>query len=204
MKSTGLILLACLLLALRTMAQAPEKAAPDDLVVMAEIVGYSKSVYKGKERYMLYAKMVIRNTTDHVHDIHMMSCDWFSSWVVRRAQGGLESICITGCDTNHPTTVAIPVGEAVIFNSPLFWLNGIVSNENESSKAVSFSIGFADLMSREDVWDFATRNNDEVEMVKHAQAVYWSYNLTTEIDLATLKEIDGKQFGGYYLTNSGK
>ena len=59
-------------------------------------------------------------------------------------------------------------------------------------------------MSREDVWDFATRNNDEVEMVKHAQAVYWSYNLTTEIDLATLKEIDGKQFGGYHLTNSGK
>ena len=39
MKKIGLLLLAGLLLALPTVAQAPEKAAPDDLVVTAEIVG---------------------------------------------------------------------------------------------------------------------------------------------------------------------
>ena len=50
----------------------------------------------------------------------------------------------------------------------------------------------------------ATRNNSEVEMVKHARVVYWSNKLTNEIDLATIKEMDGKQVGGYYLTNNRK
>ena len=42
MKRTVLLLLACLTLALPTVAQAPERAAPDDLVVTAEIVGYGR------------------------------------------------------------------------------------------------------------------------------------------------------------------
>ncbi len=73
MKRTVLHLLACLLLALRTVAQAPEKAAPDDLVVTAEIVGYAfvaimgpkgKSVQNSKPILSLSAKMMVRNNTN--------------------------------------------------------------------------------------------------------------------------------------------
>ena len=207
MKRTALLLLACLLLALRTVAQAPEKAAPDDLVVTAEIVGYSKSAYKGKEHYMLYAKMMIRNTTIHPRDIAMMSCSWDESWLISNEQGISETFFVLSCGKNYPSTFTIPVGESMVFNCLLILMNGHIARPNDATRATSFRLGFLDLPS-EAVWNgFHAKAEEQrvLEKIKKARAVYWSNALTTEIDLAATKEIDGRQYPTeYHLTKGGK
>ena len=140
MKRSVLFLLACLLLALPTVAQVPEKAAPDDLVVTAEIVGYSKviiypsdfsnPVSRRKLRrflkqpskeyaYQLHAKMVVRNTTNHPREISMMGCDWPESWVASNSSSFFQPTSQPGCDKNSPVSIEIPAGQAIIFLCPL-------------------------------------------------------------------------------------
>lgn len=206
MKRTVLILLACLLLALPTVAQAPEKAVPDDLVITAEIVGYSKSVIEGKEHCMLYAKVMIRNATNHVRDISMMSCGWDESWLTSDARGFSETIFQVSCDKNTPTVVSIPVGESVIFNCPLILMNGYIAKPDDITRAQLFRLGFLDL-TFEDIWNgFYAKPSEKriLEKIKKARAVYWSNTLTNAVDLAVIKEISGKEYPSYYLTNSSK
>lgn len=140
MKRLVLLLLACLMLVLPAVAQALQKAAADDLVVTAEIVGYSKfiiypsdfsnPVSRRKLRrylkqpskeyaYRLNAKMVVRNTTVHPREINMMDCDWPRSWVASGTDGFFEPTWQPGCDKNSPISIEIPAGEAIIFMCPL-------------------------------------------------------------------------------------
>ena len=124
MKRTVPLLLACLMLALRTVAQAPEKAAPDDLVVTAEIVGYEYALLNrqyssrrsqdenGERGIILGVKLTIRNTTNRKRDITVMTCSWNDSWIAK----GAYFICGPwGCDANYPYTTTIPPGQQVDF-----------------------------------------------------------------------------------------
>ena len=207
MKRTVLLLLACLLLALPTVAQAPEKAALDDLVVTAEIVGYShepgyKDNFKGVEfdvpsSIHLYAKMTIRNTTGHPREINMLKCGWYGSWITQFTQGGFVPMSIAGCDSNYPIAVTIPVGEAIVFNCPLLWIHACVKNKIEAGAAVSFNLGFADL-SFDDVGHFDSID-DIKQVIKHARGIYWSNTLNSEIDLAAMKEV-AQPYPTYHLT----
>ena len=152
MKRTVLHLLACLLLALRTVAQAPEKAAPDDLVVTAEIVGYAfvaimgpkgKPVQNSKPILSLSAKMMVRNNTNHQREIAVMRCSWHWAWTSK----GAYSICgPSGCDGNFPEPIMIPAGQAVEFYDKL------CANESEGSVSdsiKSFQLGFIDVADKD-------------------------------------------------------
>ena len=207
MKRIGLILLTFLLLVLPTVAQTPEKVAPDDLVVTAEIVGYSKSVIKGKDYYTLRAKMAIRNTANYSREINMMSCAFPESWVASSASGLLEPTFQPICDHNTPTIVTIPSGEAVVFNCPLLLIDAHVYNPEVLDEVVSFRLGFIDLTFR-DVWDGFNEISHADRLlakIQKARAVYWSNVITTQINLTTAEEITGADFYSHYvLTQNGK
>ena len=115
MKRTGLMLLACLMLALPTVAQAPEKAAPKDLVVTAEIVGHTYEPAEkldGKPTLVLSARMTVRKTTNHKREITVMFCDWDWAWTSK----GAYRICGPNyCDANFPEPIIIPPGQSVEF-----------------------------------------------------------------------------------------
>ena len=118
MKRTVLLLLACLLLALRTVAQAPEKAAPDDLVVTAEIVGHRYStVYtlNGRPQLILATRLTLHNQSVRPRTVTLMTCDWDASWHI----DGPYRFISHGCDHNFPELVVIPVGQALVFYGEL-------------------------------------------------------------------------------------
>ena len=217
------MLLACLTLALRTVAQVPEKAAPDDLVVTAEIVGYAPNALphlrEAQQRIILYAKMTIRNTSDHVRDIFMMSCDWPSSWIAKGSKGLFTPTLQPSCDKNAPTVVSIPVGEAAVFECPLLLMNGRNANVQERDSTYSFQLGFVEFAPG--FQDFGyTRTMLEFEddgrsakKLKNRRArnkemppkVYWSNFISSKINQLTAKEITGdRRYFSYYLTHNGK
>ena len=180
MKRTVLLLLACLLLALPTVAQAPEKAAPDDLVVTAEIVGYSKLVYQSKTYNMLNAKMVVRNTTSHLREITMMSCDWPESWVASISNELVELTWQRGCDRNFPIIIWIPAGEAVVFNCPMYGVNAYSKGSESLSTPLSIKLGFIDLplqAFQEGINGTGVKARIQAKMQK-AENVYWTDLLT--------------------------
>ncbi len=171
MKRIGLMLLTCLLLALPTVAQAPEKAAPDDLVVTAEIVGYEfvaimspkgKPVRDSKPVLSLSAKMMIRNTTNHNRQIVVMRCSWHWAWT----SNGAYSICgPSSCDGNFPEPIIIPAGQTVEFYDRL------CANESQgyaSDSIKSFQLGFIDIVEK-DYKAFVSNEN----LLKEP-TVYWS------------------------------
>lgn len=207
MKKTGLFLLACLALALPTVAQAPEEAAPNDLVVSAEIVGYSKWAYAGKTYNMLHAKMVVRNSTNHPREINMMSCDWPESWVASGARGFFEPTYQLSCDKNTPTVVTIPAGEAVVFKCPLYGINAYSENPESFNGLLSIKFGFIDLRLQ-DVWDGFHGIPQKERMqakIQKARAVYWSNAITNKINMTTVQEITGDgRYLSYSLAWNGK
>ena len=85
-------------------------------------------------------------------------------------------------------------------------MNGYIAKHNEITGENSFRLGFLD-RTLADVWNGIHAKTTEemvLEKLKRAKAVYWSNALTTEIDPATTKEIYGKQFPNYHLTQGGK
>ena len=207
MKRTGLLLLTCLLLALRTVAQAPEKAAPDDLVVTAEIVGYSKWTYAGKTYNRLHAKMVVRNTTNHPREINMMSCDWPESWVASGTKALFEPTYQLSCDKNIPITVTIPAGEAAVFKCPLYGVNAYTEKPESPNSQISIKLGFIDL-TLQAVWDgfYGIPQKERIRAkIQKARAVYWSNMITNKINMNTIEEITGdNRYLNYSLAWNGK
>ena len=199
MKRTGLILLACLTLALQAVAQAPEKPAPDDLVVTAQIVSYigydvTKSFANSKvpDEVMLIVNMTVRNMTDHSRDIFMMDCDWPNSWVSNGPTGLAEVTIQPGCDKNSPQSYTIPPHEALIFDCRLLCMRGRLVKRGEKRDPKCFQLGFLDFASRDDVWIDATENIHTMktsDRVKNARAIYWSNILTNEVFTPTTKAV---------------
>ena len=207
MKRTVLHLLACLLLALRTVAQAPEKAAPDDLVVTAEIVGYeapdiTKTFVHSKRitEVPIYAKMTVRNMTDHTRNIFTMTCDWPFSWIADGPNGLTDVSFQPGCDHNSPWTFSIPAHEAVIFNCRLWFINGYLIEPGEHYNAKSFRLGFLDVACEADVWNYFAIGNphiDIADMVKKSAHVYWSNTLSDVVKPGNTKKIEANRFNWY-------
>ena len=199
MKSIGSILLACLTLALQTVAQAPEKAEPDDLVVTAEVVGHSHEPAESpesKSKLILYVRLNIRNQTNHPRDITTMSCGWDDSWINK----GAFRFCGWGCDKNIDKPITIPAGQSVIFYGPVCRLR------EKAGETTSFALGFIDFMAV-DFWSSAFRSSKAKRWSKllNARAVYWSNELNGNIDLATTPEVTGSdQYPRYSLSESGK
>ncbi|GAA4040528.1 hypothetical protein GCM10022409_28080 [Hymenobacter glaciei] len=189
------------------MAQAPEKTAPDDLVVTAEIVGYSRELgYKDNVRgvevdvppYLcLYAKMTVRNTTNHVRNVIMYNCEWSASWVATGPHGLFNATYIPSCGKNFVAPVPIPAGDALVFNCPLY-VNGHIIKNGEPITTEYFKLGFVDYSSTDD----ASRSTDKElrDRVKIARVVYWSNALTTTVDPRVLKELtgEGRYFSYHY------
>ena len=203
MKRTGLILLACLLLAWRAVAQAPAKAVPDDLVVTAEIVGYvapdiTKTFAHSKRitEVPIYTKMTVRNMTDHPRSISIMTCDWPDSWVYNGPNGLLEVSFQLGCDNNHPETYSIPAREAVLFNCRLWFINGYLTEPGERYDAKCFRLGFLDFSSEDDVMDNTVRipRIETADRIRKAAHVYWSDTLSDVINPVTMKKTEDKRF----------
>lgn len=167
--------------------QAAAQPAPDDLVVTAEIVGYSKWYYAGETYSMLHAKMVVRNTTIFPRDINMMSCDWPGSWVASSNTRGLfEPTWQISCDKNSPTSITIPSGGAVVFTCPLYGINAYSENLASLNKPLSIKLGFIDL-TLQDVWDgFHGIPNEEIiqAKIRKARRVYWSNEISNKINMS--------------------
>ena len=192
MKRIGLILVACLMLMLQAVAQAPEKAVPDDLVVTAEIVGYEfvaitspkgKPVRDSKPILSLSAKMMIRNNTNHQREIVVMRCSWHWAWTSK----GAYSICgPNGCDGNFPEPIIIPAGQTVEFYDKL------CANESEGSASdniKSFQLGFIDIQYEE--YKRFILNKE----LSREPVVYWSNVLRDDARPIATKEVEEKIFG---------
>ena len=193
MKRTVLLLLACLLLALPTVAQVPEKAAPDDLVVTAEIVGYS---YKPAEspgnehKLLLYVRLNVRNQTNSPREITFYSCGWPAYWIPKGTVVGFDFV---GCDKNYPRTLPIPANQSIIFYGP------VRVRENDD-KPTTFALGFVDFTAA-DFESKAFRKAKWRDKLLESKAVYWSNELNSNIDLTTTPEIKGSdQYPMYRLT----
>lgn len=189
MKRTVLLLLTCLLLALPTVAQTLEKAAPNDLVVTAEIVGYEFAAVKSpkgkpmrdsKPVLSLSAKMMIRNNTNHQREIVVMRCSWHWAWTSK----GAYSICgPSGCDGNFPEPILIPAGQTVEFYDKL------CANESKDFASDSlklFQLGFIDVADK-DYKAFLFN-----ERLSHEPVVYWSNVLKDDVRPIATEEIKRK------------
>ena len=194
MRRSVLLLLARLLLALPTVAQAPEKAVLNDLVVTAEIVGHS---YKPAERHaikpklILYVRLNIRNQTNHSRDITIMSCGWDDSWI----QKGTYGFCGWGCDKNIPKTLTLPPNQSLVFYGPLCrW-------HESAGKMPGFALGFLDSAGCYYGIDSLKMRD---KLLKNS-VVYWSNELNGNIDPTITPEIKGsQQYPRYSLSESGK
>ena len=201
MKRLGLILLTCLMLALQAVAQAPEKPAPVDLVVTAEIVGYQRQTLwekKDPREVTLFAKMTVRNIADHSRTIFMMNCDWPNSWIGNGSNGLSHVTFQPGCDKNAPHSFMIPANEAVVFNCPLYLVRGYLIKSGEHNETMCFRFGFVDL----DSWDSVSNyNRAEIpEKIRRARGIYWSNILTNELDPIAAKEVTSPSNLTYHLT----
>ena len=206
MKTTVLLLLVCLLLALPTVAQAPEKTAPDDLVVTAEIVGYKYSQPQTQAKlkrnkpdvsvpYLsLYSKMSLRNKTNKNRSVCVMTCSWENSWVDDMPY----SLLAWTCDHNFPVTINIPPGEALVFYAPLF---DVVRRSTSSLDSVMhFKMGFIDLMESD--YNYVGSKRREVG---EKRVVYWSNELSNDTRPIISPEVAAKANDHcFYLTKNGE
>ncbi len=178
--------------------QAAAQPAPDDLVVTAEIVGYSYKTMEGpeaKSRLILYVRVKVRNQTNYPREVTLWTCSWDDSWIHK----GEYSFCGWGCDKNFTMPMTIPAGQSVVFYGPLCRLH---ENGNE---ATSFALGFVDY-TEADFWSniFRKRNKRWNKLLK-SRSIYWSNELNGNIDPATTPEITGSdRYNGYYLSEAGK
>lgn len=196
MKRTVLLLLACLLLALPTLAQEPAKTAPDDLVVTAEIVGHSFGLsYKqsqnleNKPELIFYVRLTVHNRINKAREITFYSCSWDDSWVHKGAIG----FDVWGCDKNYPRTLLIPANQSIVFYGP-------VRVRENGDEPTTFALGFIDFTAA-DFWSKAFRKDKWRNKLLESKAVYWSNVLNSNIDPATTPEIKGSdQYPTYRLT----
>ncbi|MET4075698.1 hypothetical protein [Hymenobacter sp. UYCo722] len=193
MKRIGMILLACLLLALPTVAQAQEKPAPNDLVVTAEIVGYSHKPAGSavnKPQLILYVRLSVRNQTNSPREITFYSCSWYASWIQKGTVAGFD---VMGCDKNYPRTLPIPANQSIVFYGP-------VRVRENSDEPTTFALGFVDFTAAE-FSSKAFRKDTWRDKLLESKAVYWSNELNSNIDPATTPEIRGSdQYPTYRLT----
>ena len=186
MKRTVLLLLTCLLLALRTVAQAPEKAAPDDLVVTAEIIDHQYldiDSSKGKTVLTFSAKLLVQNNTHHDRKIVVMFCDWEWSWT---SQGAYRICGPSGCDANFPETIVIPSGQSVEFYDRL------CPNKSDNQILDSpgmFRLGFIDL-SEKGYLKFIRGKN-----ILTNPRIYWSNQLRDGVRPVATEEVREKVLG---------
>ena len=199
MKRVGLILLACLMLALPTVAQAPEKAVPDDLVVTAEIIGHSyKSapIPESKSQLILYVRLDVRNQTNHPREITFYSCGWESSWIQRGAVG----FDVWGCDKNYLSTRPIPARQSIIFYGP-------VRVRMDGDRPTSFALGFVDFNEADFEHKVFHRKFKKKRWDKflESKVVYWSNELNSHIAPTATPEITGSgQYPRYSLPEDEK
>ena len=178
MKRTVLLPLACLLLALRTVAQAPEKAAPDDLVVTAEIVDHeytlvdrrysSRRSLNGEPGLVLGIKMTVRNTTNHERAITVMNCSWSWLWAAK----GAYFVCgPSGCDANYPYSIIIPPRQAVDFYDEL-----CTDTPAQSADSIRvFQLGFTDIPLQQ----FNQKPSKKQQLFK--PVIYWSNTISDDV-----------------------
>ena len=172
MKRIGLMLLACLLLALPTVAQAPEKAAPNDLVVTAEIVGHRYStIYtlNGRPQLILATCLTLRNQSTHPRTVTMMTCDWDASWEIE----GPYRFESHGCDHNSPESITIPVGQALVFYGELEHYR---NQPGQQDSVAHFKALFYDITDRNLNAFFSNKRISCKQPTK-----YWSNELTDNI-----------------------
>jgi hypothetical protein len=179
---------------------AGQTAAPaaSDLAVTAEIIGHSykpaKSI-ENKPQLILYVKLNVHNRTGKPREIAFYSCGWDGSWITR----GNVSFDVWGCDKNYLNSLCIPPRQSIIFYGP------IRVREN-SDKPTSFALGFVDF-TEADFGSKAFRKYKAERWTKllNARTVYWSNELTGNIDPATTPEVKGKdQYHYYSLSQAGK
>ncbi|GAB3737743.1 hypothetical protein GCM10027594_18420 [Hymenobacter agri] len=199
MKTTALLLLTCLLLALRTVAQAPEKTAPEDLVVTAEILSHRYQAPKngiGKPQLVLYAKLVVRNKTNHDRKILTMSCSWTACWTYT---GGFLPSANEICEKNTFTEIVIPVGRTLVFYCPLFDCRKTKYVRSSDNGTVSdFKVGLVDFT---DLEDFMGSMRGAVKN----RTVYWSNQLNADVSVKRTPKVAAHKQPAYYtVVASGK
>lgn len=192
--------------------------APNDLVVTAKIVGYGYDFVwgeKGPGPITLYAEMTVRNSTDHIRDIYIMSCSWPESWLASWPHGLFNPTFQPICDKNSRTRISIPVGEAVIFNCPLYMWSKLSTKNGSAGEVLIFRMGFVDLKptnllnfkddGRDARASIKQKKSAKLKKEKIAPDVYWSHFITNEINPDTAKKItgDGRYFS-YHLTQNSK
>ena len=188
MRSRFFLLLLLLPMCGRVCGQVAAQPAPTDLVVTGEIVGYGREpkwLAKNSTDVILYAKMVVRNTTNHPRQVCMMACDWAISWVAKASKKDslFTPTFLPACTANFPICLTIPVGEEFIFSCPLLLVNGYFVDSKKPRQLVYFRLGFIDLKNEEDV--LSSRGLKIPDKITSARAVYWSNLLSNAIDLTT-------------------
>ena len=210
MHRTVLLLLTCLLPALPTVAQAPEKAAPDDLVVTAEIVGYGRATFfetKDPSAVTLFVKMSVRNTTDRPRAIITRVCGWpSSSWLGNGPNGLFLPTIQLQCDRDFAKTITIPANGTLEFNCPLFLLKAHLSKTGRQETVDCFRLGFIDLKSELDA-QFWLSDEIAIPSILHkARKICWSNTLTNEVNPADVKEVKGgiRDYYSWMTPNEGR
>ncbi|MDO7848325.1 hypothetical protein Q5H92_18300 [Hymenobacter sp. M29] len=221
MKSLFLLITVLLALISKAAGQTAVPAPADlaDLIVTAEIIGYapnaSPHLKEEHPRIVLYAQMTIRNTTNHVRDIFMMSCDWPSFWIAKGPRGLFHAAMQPRCDKNAPTVVSIPVGEAAIFRCPLLLISGDAGEAQKQDSTHFFKLGFLDFGPNFEDFSYASvrlgyeddgrrsKKSKKRNTTKKARPpkVYWSDLVSNRINLLKAKEINGdSRYFSYYVT----
>ena len=185
------------------MAQAPEKAAPDDLVVTAEIVGRSFGLsYKqpqnleNKPELIFYVRLNVHNQTNHPREITFYSCGWESSWIQRGAVG----FDLWGCNKNYLSTRPIPAHKSIIFYGP-------VRAQIDGDGPTRFALGFVDFNEADFGSEVFHRRFKKKRWDKflESKVVYWSNELNSNIESTAIPEITGSgQYPGYSLPEGEK
>lgn len=193
------MLLACLTLALQTVAQALEKAAPDDLVVTVEIMRRNEIPIQNERNspiILLYAKLSVQNKTVHEREVTIMWCSWNDSWTTTN----YYSLYGWGCDKNYPATITIPAGQALVFYGTLCRIskNGLGIPDS----VAHFKLGFIDFAEGD--WSSPPKHQKRKDLLK-TRVVYWSNELTDDVKAIYHQEMmDKMRNHEYYVTESGK
>ena len=130
----------------------------------------------------------------------MYNCDWPSSWIANGPHGLFIPTYQQSCDRNFVESIAIPAGEALIFDCPLFLVNRQILTPNAPNEPICFRLGLIDFITETDLYQYNRMNGGMNYMLQKARTIYWSNLLTDSIDLKNLKSITGHKYLTYHLT----
>ena len=97
-------------------------------------------------------------------------------------------------------SIAIPAGEVLIFDCPLFLVNRQILTPDAPNEPICFRLGLIDFITETDLYQYNRMNGGMNYMLQKARTIYWSNLLTDSIDLKNLKSITGHKYLTYHLT----